>query len=197
MKPSHLSQVLRAFVALFALAITSMNTSAAPPAWQKLLGKQPPEWRLEQWLNSKPIKLEDLRGKVVLVRWWTAPECPYCAATAPALNEFEKAYGDRGLSVIGIYHHKSSGPLRPDDVRGYADKFGFKFPVAIDPDWRTLKQWWLEAGGGDWTSVSFLLDREGRIRHIHPGGQYVKGDAAYEAMKGKIEELLAESPSAQ
>jgi hypothetical protein len=43
--------------------------------------------------------------------------------------------------------------------------------------------------------VSFLLDREGRIRHIHPGGQYVKGDADYDAMKRKIEELLAERPA--
>jgi peroxiredoxin len=173
-----------------------MNTSAGPPPWEKLVGQKAPEWQLEHWLNSKPLKLEDLRGKVVLVRWWTAPECPYCAATAPALNEFQKQYGGRGLEVVGIYHHKSAAPLKTDDVRRYADKFGFKFPVAIDPDWRTLKQWWLDAGAGDWTSVSFLLDREGRIRHIHPGGQYVKGDADYDTMKRKIEGLLAESPSA-
>jgi thiol-disulfide isomerase/thioredoxin len=131
----------------------------------------------------------------VLVRWWTAPDCPYCAATAPALNEFDQTYRNRGLSVVGIYHHKSSTPLRPEDVRGQAEKFGFQFPVAIDPDWRTLKQWWLDAGAGDWTSVSFLLDRQGRLRHIHPGGKYVKGDVDYENMKRKIEELLAESPA--
>jgi peroxiredoxin len=191
MKIHLIVRCLRILAVLFAMH-PSMKTSAAPPAWDKLLGKQPAEWRLEDWLNSKPLKLEDLRGKVVLIRWWTAPDCPYCAATAPALNEFSKAYGDRGLQVIGIYHHKSSAPLTPADVRGYTGKFGFRFPVAIDPDWRTLKQWWLDAGGGSWTSVSFLLDREGRIRHIHPGGQYVKGDADYDAMQRKIEELLAE-----
>ena len=59
-------------------------------------------------------------------------------------------------------------------------------------DWRTLNNWWLDRGEGDWTSVSFLLDRKGVIRHIHPGGQYVKGDRDYEALKKKIEELLKE-----
>ena len=169
-----------------------MRTPAAPPAWEKLIGQPAPAWNLEQWINSKPLRLEDLRGKVVLVRWWTAPECPYCAATAPALNEFNDLYGKRGLVVLGVYHHKSNSPLRWEDVAGYTKKFGFHFPVAIDPDWRTLKQWWLDSGAGDWTSVSFLIDRQGRIRHIHPGGQYVKGDAGYDAMKHKIEGLLAE-----
>jgi peroxiredoxin len=188
----HRIHCLRLLAAMLAL-LPVMNAPAAPPAWQKLLGQQPAEWRLEHWLNSKPLSLEGLRGKVVLVRWWTAPDCPYCAATAPALNEFHKVYAAQGLATVGIYHHKSSEPLKTEDVRGYVDKFGFKFPVAIDPDWRTLKQWWLDSGAGDWTSVTFLLDRDGRIRHIHPGGQYVKGDPDYEAMKRKIEELLAES----
>jgi peroxiredoxin len=192
MKIHHIVRCLRTILAMLLALTPSMKTAAAPPAWTNLLGKHPAEWKLEDWLNSKPLKLEDLRGKVVLVRWWTAPDCPYCAATAPALNEFSKVYGDRGLQVIGIYHHKSSEPLKQADVRLYAAKFDFRFPVAIDPDWRTLKQWWLEAGGANWTSVSFLLDREGRIRHIHPGGQYVKGDPEYDAMKRKIEELLAE-----
>lgn len=190
----HIQRWLR-FSALFLALLPAMNASAEPPAWEKLLGQRAAEWRLENWLNSKPLKLEDLRGRVVLVRWWTAPQCPYCRATAPALNEFRKEYGERGLSVVGIYHHKSSDPLKTEDVRVHAEKFGFEFPVAIDPDWRTLKQWWLDAGAGDWTSVSFLLDREGRIRHIHPGGQYVKGDEDYDAMRRKIEELLAEKPA--
>ena len=189
MKIHQTLRCILSFVALFALQ-PLMSTSAAPPAWEKLLGQRPAEWRLEHWLNSKPLKLEGLRGKVVLVRWWTAPQCPYCGATAPALNEFSKAYAERGLEVIGIYHHKSGAPLKTDDVRRYADKFGFEFPVAIDPDWGTLKQWWLDEGAGDWTSVSFLLDREGRIRHIHPGGQYVKGDSDYSQMDAEIRELL-------
>src|SRR6185436_8775492 len=120
---------------------------------------------------------------------WTAPECQYCKATAPALNEFYTAYHKDGLEVLGFYHHKSRSPLRVDDVKTISDQFGFKFPVAVDPNWQTLHRWWLDQGDPGWTSVSFLIDRKGVIRHIHPGGQYVKGDADYNAMKGKIEEL--------
>ena len=163
-------------------------------AWagEKLIETRPPEWQVEHWLNSEPLKLADLKGRIVLVRWWTAPDCPYCKATAPALNEFYRQYHPRGLQVIGFYHHKSDEPLRVEDVKKSAQKFDFKFPVAIDTDWRTLKLWWLDTGDRDFTSVSFLIDRKGVIRHIHPGGQYVKGDRAYAEMKAKIEELLAE-----
>src|SRR4051812_38055874 len=118
MKTTHHAHWVHLIVALVAL-LPNMNTPAAEPKWEKLIGKRPPEWRLESWLNSKPLTLADLRGKVVLVRWWTTPDCPYCAATAPALNEFEKTYADRELTVIGIYHHKSSAPLKPADVRAY------------------------------------------------------------------------------
>jgi peroxiredoxin len=154
------------------------------------VGTRAPEWQVTGWINSKPLALKDLAGKVVLVRWWTAPGCPFCAATAPALNEFHSRYKDRGLVVLGFYHHKASSALKPDQVKRSAEKFGFQFPVAIDPEWKTLKRWWLDMGKRRWTSVTFLIDRKGVIRHIHPGGQYVKGDKAYTAMKEKIEALL-------
>jgi hypothetical protein len=64
--------------------------------------------------------------------------------------------------------------------------------VAIETDWKTLHQWWLDGGRRDFTSVSFLIDREGMIRHIHPGGEHVKGDEAYAKMNGAIEKLLGE-----
>ena len=174
------------FVLLF--SVLPSEVSAA----DKLIGTRPPEWVVTNWFNGAPVKLRDLRGKVVLVRWWTAPECPYCRATAPALNEFYKKYHAQGLEVIGFYHHKSDEPLKVDTVRKYADQFGFKFPVAIDTDWKTLHQWWLDGERRDFTSVSFLMDRQGVIRHIHPGGEYVKGDEAYAEMKGAIEKLLGE-----
>jgi len=67
---------------------------------------------------------------------------------------------------------------------------GFKFPVAIDHEWKTLNDWWLKTNKGKWTSVSFLLDRKGIVRYIHPGGQYVKGDGEYEKLQQEIEKLL-------
>ncbi|HSI63704.1 MAG TPA: TlpA disulfide reductase family protein [Candidatus Saccharimonadia bacterium] len=157
-----------------------------------IIGTTPPAWQAEGWLNSKPLTLEGLRGKVVLVRWWTAPECPHCGATAPTLNAFHEEYKDKGLVVVGMYHHKSNTPLKEADVAAYATKFGFKFPVAIDRDWTTLKQWWLETGDRPWTSVSFLIGRDGVIRHIHNGGRYEKGSEDAKVMEAKIKELLGE-----
>jgi thiol-disulfide isomerase/thioredoxin len=158
----------------------------------ELLGRSAREWHVEHWLNSAPLTLASLRGKVVLVRFWTAPDCPFCAATAPSLNHFDHAYRARGLRVIGFYHHKSDDPLRVEDVARYADVFHFKFPIAIDPQWTTLRDWWLGHGRRRFTSVSFLIDRHGVIRHIHPGGQYVKGDADYAKLEQMIQTLLAE-----
>ncbi len=168
--------------------------AATPAAWadDDLVGTRPPEWEVTDWVNSKPLALKDLAGKVVLVRWWMAPGCPYCAATAPALNEFHAKYRDQGLVVVGFYHHKSSGPLDVDRVRQSADRLGFRFPVAIDRDWKTLHRWWLDGKERGWTSVTFLIDRKGVIRHIHPGGQYVKGDKSYEELKTAIETALRE-----
>ncbi len=170
------------------LVLLSLPSTAA----DKLIGSKAPEWQGTNWLNSPALRLADLRGKVVLVRWWTAPDCQYCRATAPALNEFYEHYHSRGLEVVGFYHHKASEPLELEKVEEYSRQFGFRFPVAIDADWKTLHRWWLDGHSRRWTSVSFLLDRRGMIRHIHPGGQYVKGDKDYEAMRSKIEALLAE-----
>jgi len=174
------------------VAAAWLGSAPATRAADKLIGTKAPDWEVTGWINSKPLALKDLAGNVVLVRWWTAPGCPFCAATAPSLNEFHAQYKDKGLVVVGFYHHKSATPLDPARVKRSAEKFGFKFPVAIDPDWQTLQRWWLDREKHGWTSVSFLIDRKGVIRHIHPGGQYARGDKAYAAMKAKIEELLKE-----
>jgi peroxiredoxin len=170
--------------------LASGNGQAGTP--DPRIGTGAPEWEVEDWWQGEARQLADLKGRVVLVRWWTAPGCPYCSASAPALNEFHQRYRREGLEVVGFYRHKSSPTLRRDEVKAHAKKLGFQFPLAIDPEWRTLRNWWLDHGGRRWTSVSFLLDRKGVIRHIHPGGQYVRGDDAYRELKTKIEELLAE-----
>ena len=157
-----------------------------------LIGQEPPEWNVTNWIHSTPLKLKDLRGKVVLVRWWTAPDCPFCKASSPALNEFHKKYKSRGLQVLGFYHHKSDERLDPEKVKTYAENLGFEFPVAIDRDWKTLEEWWLKSDKQQFTSVSFLIDRKGVVRHIHPGGEIVKGKKDYEQLRRKIDELLDE-----
>jgi len=174
------------------LIATGGPATQAGDAVAQLIGRPAGAWEFTDWLNSPRLKLEELKGKVVLIRWWTAPGCSYCQATAPALNEFHADYHAAGLEVIGAYHHKVPGPVKVETVKELADGLGFKFPVAVDPGWKTLKRWWLSTGDRDFTSVSFLIDRHGVVRHIHPGGQFVKGDEDYAAMKRMVEELLAE-----
>jgi thiol-disulfide isomerase/thioredoxin len=158
-----------------------------------IVGKPAPAWDLATWFNGPPRRIEDLRGQVVLVRWFMSSECPYCSATAPSLIELHDSYADRGLTVVGMYHHKSEGPLVVDDVRSLVtDHYRFRFPVAIDDDWKTLKRWWLDAHPRSWTSMSFLVDRGGTVRYVHLGGEYATDSADYRQMKAWIEELLAE-----
>lgn len=162
-----------------------------PTEGAELVGTEAPEWTVSDWLGSPPLTLTALRGKVVLVRWFTDTDCPYCSITAPALNQLHHDYASRGLVVVGMYHHKRPEPLDLGAVRGWTRAYGFKFPVAVDRDWRTLRRWWLGGASRDFTSVSFLIDRHGIIRRVHPGGSLALGGADFVAMRAKIEELLA------
>ncbi len=183
--------------AMLAVVTAFLLAAAAGPAraWQDLIGQKPPVWGEMRWINSAPLDLEGLRGNVVLVRWWTAPDCPFCGASAVALNDWHARFAPQGLCVVGFYHHKVSAPLSEERIEAYVKRFGFEFPVAIDRNWRALRDWWLDGSRREWTSVSFLLDRRGVIRHIHPGGAYRQGDAAHSAMEDAIIELLAEPAS--
>ena len=87
---------------------------------------------------------------------------------------------------------KSNESLDAERVYRLAKQLRFKFPIAIDYDWQTLRSWWLDSSKGNWTSVSFLMDRKGIIQYVHPGGQYVQGDDDHRALKAKIEQLLLE-----
>ncbi len=170
-------------------AASSVPTGDANAA-AKLVGERPPEWHATLWLNSPPLRLADLHDKVVLVRWWTAG-CPFCSASATALREFDEEYRDRGLVVVGMYHHKESTPFDPAVYEATAKRYGFTFPLAFDPDWKTLESW-LSGVDTGFTSVSFLVGRDGVVRYVHPGGQYVKGDPGYADLRAAIERALAE-----
>jgi peroxiredoxin len=165
---------------------------AGPREGDELLGTQPPEWHVDHWINSKPIALADLRGRVVLVRWFMSERCPMCSATAPSLRAIDHDYRDRGLTVVGMYHHKDPEPLDPARVEQVVRGFGYEFPVAIDTDWRTLKAWWLDGHDRNFTSVSFLIAKDGTVRFIHPGGKYEPGSADEREMRAHIEALLKE-----
>ncbi len=166
----------------------------------ELIGTKAPGWEITDWLNRESLRLEDLRGKVVLVRWWT-DTCHYCTRSAPALNEFHEQYADRGLAVVGMYHAKPiDRPITASEIGEAARERGFRFPIAIDRDWSMLQRWWLDGGRRRATSVSFLIDKRGVIRYIHPGPAYhrqvVAGDERpsrdFAKLQQMIEKLLAE-----
>lgn len=197
MRPVALAALLAA-TACSSAAPSTPSTPAAAPAQSppregdELLGTRAHEWTVDHWMNSPPLTLADLRGRVVLVRWFMSTECPLCSATAPSLRAFDAQYRERGLSVIGLYHHKVPEPLDPAKVEKYVRTYGYTFPVAIDTDWRTLKDWWLDGHERQFTSVSFLIDRKGTVRFIDPGGKYEPGSEGEKQMRAQVERLLAE-----
>ena len=151
-----------------------------------------PPWQVSQWFNSPPLSLEDLRGKVVLVRWFMGPSCPFCSGTAPTLRALHERYADKGLAVIGMYHHKEETPLDPQQVEGWVKHYGYQFPVAIDKDWTTLRKWWLDGHNRSYTSASFLIDKKGVIRRVHVGGLIAPEGDDINAITADIERLLAQ-----
>ncbi len=169
------------------------QSSAAEPAVDDsltgVLDEPARPWTVSQWFNSPPLSLEALRGKVVLVRWFTDPSCPFCTASAPTLRALHDRYGDKGLAVIGMYHHKEDAPLDPEQVGGWVKQYGYTFPIAIDKDWTTLERWWTGGHQRSYTSVSFLIDKAGVVRRVHLGGKLAEG-AELTAMTADIDRLL-------
>lgn len=165
-----------------------------------LLGKPSPDWSNDRWVQGGPLRLADLRGKVVLVRFFMDADCPMCRGTAPTLNELYSEFGPRGLVVVGMYTPKPRPrPVTTEVVRGYVESYGFRFPVAVDDDWATLKKLWLDrVPDASFTSASLLIDRRGVVRHVQKGGLYAKDAASaearadYEAMRAAIVKVLAE-----
>jgi thiol-disulfide isomerase/thioredoxin len=169
-----------------------------------LIGSTAPPFRFDGWFNSEALTLQELRGRVVLVRWWT-DTCPYCASSAPALRSLHEAYADKGLSLIGVFHPKAGrdDPLDMARVQRAVDVRQFVFPVAVDWDWRngTLKDWWHTGPERPATSVTFIFDKDGVIRFIHPGMEYHDDNGSPEhgmcmddmgRIRRMIEQLLAE-----
>jgi len=155
---------------------------------EELVGTSAPAWTVTTWINSKPLSLAKLRGKVVLLRWWTAPGCPFCEASAPYLSQWHERYAPQGLVVIGMYHPKPPGRIPVGVVKKLAQGLGMTFPLAIDSDWNTLRRYWLDGRTDAWTSVSFLIDQEGIIRYVHPGGAYSPEEA--QELEAMIQELV-------
>ncbi|KWV51608.1 MULTISPECIES: cytochrome c biogenesis protein DipZ [Rhizobium] len=134
-----------------------------------------------EWLNSKPLTAEELRGKVVLVDFWTY-SCINCIRTIPYVRAWAEKYRDQGLVVIGVHSPEFAFEKRVDNVRQAIDKFQIGYPVAIDNDFKI----WRSFGNNYWPA-HYFIDAKGQIRHT----QFGEGD--YEQSERVIQDLLAEA----
>ena len=180
-----------------------MHVIALIAALSTLLGQPLPGWPekdRDHWVQGGPLELEKLRGKVVLIRFFTGTDCPYCSVTAPALNDLHQEFGPRGLVVIGMYTPKPKPRAVPlSEVRSVVQAYGFTFPIALDEDWGALRRLWLDrVPDAPFTSASLLVDRQGRLRHVHEGGAYApdaddpQARKDYAALRQAIVPLLEE-----
>ncbi len=167
------------------------SAAAAPREGQELVGTPMRSWSELRWLGPPP---GELRGKVVLVRWWS-DACPMCSGALPSLGRLSDEHQKEGLVVVGIYHPKPAAPVSDtmlQMVQKAALEHEARFPIAVDADWTVLRRWWLAGGKRDYTSASFLIDRQGIIRWVHRGGElHPSSDPAHKACDRTYDELLA------
>lgn len=153
-----------------------------PRAGIELMGTPMKDWHLDGWMDGKERTVQDFRGKVVLVRFWTAT-CPFCAASLPALSALYQQKRSQGLEVIGLHHPKPFGSARSATaLKQVLLDWKVDIPVGLDNEWKTLRMCWLNGHPRSATSATLLLDRRGIIRWVHPGVEYHpdKGQAGHE-----------------
>jgi peroxiredoxin len=119
-------------------------------------------------LDGRPVRLEDLRGKVVWLNFW-ASWCPPCQQETPILRSLSERYRDRGLEIVGISVQETS----PDDIRAYAERYELPYTIGFDGSGHILRAYRVYA-----LPTQFFLDTEGRIATIVNGPVDEQGAAA-------------------
>ena len=132
------------------------------------------------WINSETLKLDALRGRVVIVDFWTFG-CYNCRNTLPALKGWDARYRDKGLTIIGVHTPESGYEKSIENVRRAVREQNVRYPVVTDNDAETWHAYGIEA----WPTT-VILDKKGRIRFRHIGEGY------YAEMEKVIQKLLAE-----
>jgi thiol-disulfide isomerase/thioredoxin len=159
-------------------ACALIATSTAAIAAQPENGPPAPELTgITQWLNSEPLKLQQLRGKVVLVDFWTY-SCINCANTLPYVKSWNQKYKDQGLTVIGV--HTPEYPFERDtgNVKTALKRLGIIYPVAQDNQYAT----WNAYNNQYWPAF-YLIDKQGQIVYTHFGeGDYAQTEARIQAL---------------
>ncbi|MBY5363762.1 cytochrome c biogenesis protein DipZ [Rhizobium leguminosarum] len=136
-----------------------------------------------EWLNSEPLTTEQLRGKVVLVDFWTY-SCINCIRTIPYVRAWAEKYADQGLVVIGVHAPEFAFEKKIDNVKKAIGDFQIGYPVAIDNDygiWRAFEN--------SYWPAAYLIDAKGQIRYHH------FGEGNYNRTEKAIQDLLREAGS--
>jgi thiol-disulfide isomerase/thioredoxin len=156
------------------------DSSMLKPATLPDLGLAP-ELTNDIWLNvDAPLRLADLRGKVVVVEMWTFG-CINCQNVMPSLKEWHTKYKDQGLVIIGNHYPEFSYEENLDTLKEAITRFDIQYPVAQDNDgvtWRAYKNHY-------WPAL-YLIDKQGHVRYVHIG------EGRYKETEENIKVLLAE-----
>jgi cytochrome c biogenesis protein CcdA/thiol-disulfide isomerase/thioredoxin len=136
-----------------------------------------------EWLNSPPLTTGQLRGKVVLVDFWTY-SCINCIRTVPYVRAWAEKYEDQGLVVIGVHAPEFAFEKKIDNVKTAIEDFKIRYPVAVDNDYKI----WRAFENSYWPA-HYLIDAHGQIRYHH------FGEGNYRQTEQAIQELLREAGS--
>lgn len=136
---------------------------------------------IKGWINSKPLRLEDLRGKVVMLDFWTY-SCVNCLRTLPHWKQLHKKYAQHGFVLIGVHTPEFRFEKDAKNVQAAVKRLGIKYPVALDSDNATWKVY-----GNRYWPLHFIIDPLGKIRHSHVG------EGGYNETEQKVVELLKEA----
>ncbi|MFC3908079.1 cytochrome c biogenesis protein DipZ [Legionella dresdenensis] len=137
---------------------------------------------ISNWINSPPLTIEKLKGKVVLVDFWTY-SCINCIRTLPYIKSWYQKYKDNGLVVIGVHSPEFVFEQDLDNVKQAVKKFGITYPVALDNQFAT----WRNYTNHYWPA-HYLIDRNGQVVYIH------FGEGEYDITENNIRYLLNLSP---
>lgn len=161
-------------------AVTLAFAAQAGAATQRDLGAAPAFTGIDKWINSEPKTIESLRGKVVLVDFWTYA-CINCIHTLPYVKKWHETYKDKGLAVIGVHTPEYGFERKTENVIDAAKRFGLTYPIAQDNRYAT----WKAYDNNYWPAL-YLINKKGRIVYTHFGeGDYAETEAT-------IQRLLAE-----
>ena len=164
-----------------AAVVAPAFTHAAGPAVQAAtlpdFGAAPEFTGIERWLNSQPLTLAQLRGRVVLVDFWTYA-CINCIRTLPHVNRWAELYTPQGLTVVGVHTPEFPFERTTRNVEVAMRRHGVMHPVAQDNRYGTWK-----AYSNQYWPAAYLIDAQGRIRYKHFGeGEYERTEAVIRAL---------------